>query len=149
MLVLRFRLGRSDHAFFFGRRFFLFQLRVLGIFRVFFAFVFLVQAGLGRFRARVGSSKHALLGITRRVVILSVGDMLRQRRRFFFGQIHMGMFFVVRVFVMGRVVMASFMMIVNFGSIAQFEIRAERFHLIPVARILWRRLFHMRVWGWQ
>ena len=91
MLVLGFGIRRSDHAFFFGCRFFLFELCPLGIFRVFFAFVFLsvvvaviavlfvflVQAGLSGFRARVGSSKHAILRIARRVVILSVGNMLR------------------------------------------------------------------------
>jgi len=155
VFVLVFRFRRRDHAFFFGSRLFLFQLRVLRIFRVFFAFVFLgmviavvgvilMQAGLSCFRASVSSRKHALLRIARRVVILSIRDVLGERRRFLFRQIHVRMFFVMRDFVM-----ASFMMLAHFGSIAQFEIRAERLHLIPVARILRPRLFHMRVRCWH
>jgi len=34
---------------------------------------------------------------------------------------------------------------VNFRRITQFEIRAQRFHLIPITRILRRRLLHMRI----
>ena len=65
--------------------------------------------------------------------------MLGQRRGFLFRQIHMSVFFV----------MSGFVLFVDFWSIAQFKIRTERLHLIPVARILRRRLFYVRVRCWH
>ena len=49
----------------------------------------------------------------------------------------------------------GFVMLANFRSVAQLEIRAQRFHLIPVARILRAvcfaclGLFQVRVRCWQ
>ena len=146
MLVLRFGLGRCDHALFFRCGLFLLELRFLGILGVFFIQVFfglvlvmipkfaliLVHAGI---RSRISRREPAILRIPRRVIILSVRNMLSQRRGFLFGQIHVRML----------VVMPAFRMPVNFRRITQFEIRAQRFHLIPITRILRRRLLHMRI----
>jgi len=46
-------------------------------------------------------------------------------------------------------VMRGFVMLMHFRSITQFKIRAERLHLIPIARILRRRFFHVRVRCWH
>jgi hypothetical protein len=111
------RFGRRDHAFFFGCSLFLFELLVLGILRVLFTFMFFavlvamvfVRAGIGR---RIRCSKHAILRISRCVIILRVGNMFGQRGRFFFGQIHMRMLFVMPGFVRLRIVV-----LLNFRSI--------------------------------
>ncbi len=153
MLAVR----RSNHALFFGRGFFLLEFRILGIFRVFFTFVrfrvvvamiamihmVIVHAGI---RGRISRSEHAILRIARRIIVLSVGNVFRQSRSFFFGQIHMRMLFVTPNFMMSR-----FVVLHNLRSITQFEILADLFRFIPVARILCatrllnRRLLHMRV----
>src|ERR1700733_863462 len=141
MLVLRFGRGRRDHALFFRCGLFLLELGFFGILRVFFLQVFfalvlvviavfaviLMHAGI---RSRISRREHAILRIARGVIILSVRNMLSQRRGFLFRQIHVRML----------VVMPAFLMLVKFRSITQFEIRAQRFHLIPITRILRRRL---------
>lgn len=148
MLAVR----RSNHALFFGCGFLLLEFRVLGIFRAFFTFVrfrvvvamiamihmVIVHAGI---RGCISRSEHAILSIARRIIVLSVGNMFRQCRGFFFRQIHMRML----------VVMPNFVVLQNLRSITQFEILADLFRFIPVARILCatrrlnRRLFCMSV----
>src|ERR1700677_2488286 len=104
MLVLRFGLGlgRRYHALFFRCSLFLLELRFLGILRVFFLQVFfglvlvvipvfaviLMHPGI---RSRIRRREHAILCIPRGVIILSVRNMLSQRRRFLFRQIHVRM----------------------------------------------------------
>src|SRR5580698_11574415 len=101
MLVLRFGLGlgRSDHALFFRCCLFLLELRFLGILRVFFIQVFggfvlvviaviLMHPGIG---SRISRREHSILRIPRGVIILSVRNMLSQRRGFLFRQIHVRM----------------------------------------------------------